>query len=251
MITFKSSEQIVFQRMLEVANGVQMLKSPDELIGTLFEINDALDIQGSVFVSFARNDDSHESYRFVNASPAGWCQEYISNAWYTIDPCILYATTNSEPTLIKNIPVRTQGQRRMLEAAARWGFKSGIVVPSHSPSGRSRMGVLYLGSADPEALDEKALGQLRLVLRSISSELLDWWTRQVRSELLAGGGLSAEEIAILRLTREGLTSREIASSLGTTTKGAVDQRLYKLTTKFRSPNRKDAADLAYQLGLLS
>lgn len=245
------NEQTVFQRMLAVANGVQLLKSPDELIGTLFEINDALDIQGSVFVSFARNDDSHESYRFVNASPPGWCQEYISNAWHTIDPCILYASTNSEPTLIKNIPVRTQGQRRMLEAAAQWGFRSGIVVPSHSPSGRSRMGVLYLGSDDPEALDEQALGQLRLVLRSISSELLDWWTRQVRSELLAGGGLSAEEIAILRLTREGLTSKEIACSLGTTTKGAVDQRLYKLTTKFGSPTRKDAAELAYQLGLLS
>jgi DNA-binding CsgD family transcriptional regulator len=244
------NDQAVLARMMAIANGLQLLRKPDELIGTLFEINDILDIQGSVFVSFARNDDSHESYRFVNASPPGWCQEYISNAWHTIDPCILYAATNGEPTLIKNIPVRSQGQRRMLEAAARWGFSSGIVVPSHSPSGRSRMGVLYLGSDDPERLDERALGQLRLVLRAISSELLDWWTRQVRAELLAGGGLSADEVAMLRLAREGLTSKEIAQSVGYT-KGAVDQRLHRLSTRFGSPSRKDAAELAYQLGLLS
>jgi len=240
----------IFTRMMDVANGLPNHKSPDELIAGLFEINDILGISGSVFVSFSRADETRESYRFVNASPSGWCQEYMSRAWYTIDPCILYAATNSEPALITRIPVRSAGQRQMLEAAAKWGFNSGIVVPAHSPSGRSRMGVLYLGSEDPFGFEEDALRDLRLVLRAISAELLDWWTRMERAKLLADGDLSADDIEMLRLTREGLTSKDIGESLGYT-KGAVDQRMHRLTTKFNSPSRKDAADLAYQLGLLS
>lgn len=239
----------ILARMMEVANHLPNLKRPDELIAELFEINDILGINGSVFVSFARNDQTHESYRFVNASPPGWCQEYISRAWYTIDPCILYAAINNSPTLIGRIPVRTAGQRLMLETAAKWGFHSGIVVPAHSPSGRSRMGVLYLGSEDPKGLDDDALSDLRLVLRALAGELLDWWTRMVRAELLAGGDLSSEEVEMLRLTRQGFTSHDIANNLGFS-KGAVDQRMHRLTTKLNSASRKEAADLAYQLGLL-
>jgi DNA-binding CsgD family transcriptional regulator len=239
----------ILTRIMEVANHLADLKSPDELITELFEINDVLGINGSVFVSFARNDDTHESYKFFNASPPGWCQEYMSNAWQTIDPCILYAAINNSPTLISRIPVRTAGQRLMLDAAARWGFRSGIVVPAHSPSGRSRMGVLYLGSEDPQRFDDEALNDLRLVLRALAGELLDWWTRLVRAELLAGGDLSRVDVEMLRLTRQGFRSNDIATSLGLS-KGAVDQRMHRLTAKFNSPSRKDAADLAYQLGLL-
>ena len=112
------------------------------------------------------------------------------------------------------------------------------------------MGVLYLGSNDAEYLDHEALKQLRLVLRAVTSELLDWWTRQVRSELLAGTQLSSDDVNMLRLTLEGLGSKEIAGHIGTT-KNAIDQRMHRIIAKFESNSRRDAANIAFQYGLLS
>lgn len=236
--------------VIELAEQISLMSTTHELTAAMWRFNDLLGLSGSVFVSFAREDDSRESYRFINACPAAWCQEYNANAWFTIDPCLLYSMTHNEPTLIKDIALKSRGQRNMMEAAKRCGFASGIVVPAHSPSGRSRMGVLYLGSEEAQYLDETALKQLRLVLRAVSNELLDWWTKQVRMELLVATQLSAEEKDMLLFTLDGLGSKEIAVHLGTT-KNAVDQRMHRITSRFNSHSRRDAANMAFQYGLLS
>lgn len=246
----KFSDPSLLTKVLELTEHMASYGSSHELTAAMWRFNELLGLSGSVFASFAREDESRESYRFINACPPAWCQEYNANAWFTIDPCLLYALTHNEPTLIQDIPLRSRGQRNMMEAARRCGFASGIVIPAHSPSGRSRMGVLYLGSNDPQYLDESALKQLRLVLRAVTSELLDWWTKQVRTELLAGTQLSAEEKDMLRLTLDGLGSKEIAGHLGTT-KNAIDQRMHRIISKFDSYSRRDAANLAFQYGLLS
>lgn len=246
----KFADPNLLSRLFEMTERIASFTTTHDLTAAMWHFNETLGLSGSVYASFAREDDSRESYRFINACPAAWCQEYNASAWYTIDPCLLYSLTHNEPALIQDIPLRSRGQKNMMEAAKRCGFASGLVVPAHSPSGRSRMGVLYLGSDDPDYLDQSALKQLRLVLRAVSSELLDWWTRQVRTELLAGGELSQQEKDMLRMTLEGLGSKEIAVHLGTT-KNAIDQRMHRLINRFESPSRRDAANLAFQYGMLS
>ena len=236
-------------RLVSLAEGIMEYRNTGELTEVMYQINELLGLSGSVFASFAREDESRESYRFINTMLPSWCQEYNAHAWYTIDPCLLYSLTHNEPALIKDLPLHSRGQRIMMETAKQYGLASGLVIPAHSPSGRSRMGVLYLVSDDPDYLNESALRHLRFVLRALAGELLDWWTRQIRSELLAGGELSAIERDVLRMTHDGLGSKEIATHLGLT-KNAVDQRLHRLTARFESFSRKDAANLAFQYGLL-
>ena len=221
-----------------------------DLTVTMWELNELLGLTGSVFVSFAREAELRDSYRFINACPAAWCQEYNASAWYMIDPCLLYSLTHSEPAPIEDIPVKSRGQRNMMEAARRCGFVSGWVIPSHSPSGRSRMGVLYLGSDDPQHFGKTAIKQVRPILRAISGELLDWFTRQVRQELMSGGDLSTDEKEMLLMTFKGAGSKEIANHLQMT-KSAVDQRLHRLSSRFDSSSRREAAQLAYEFGLLT
>jgi DNA-binding CsgD family transcriptional regulator len=236
-------------RLVGLAEGITDHRTTGTLMEVMYRVNELLGLTGSVFVSFAREDESRESYRFINTMLPAWCQEYNAHAWYTIDPCLLYSLTHNEPALIKDLPLHSRGQRIMMETAKQYGLASGFVIPAHSPSGRSRMGVLYLVSGDPDHLNESALRHLRLVLRALAGELLDWWTRQIRSELLSGGELSKIETEVLRMTHQGLGSKEIATHLGLT-KNAVDQRLHRLTNRFDCFSRKDAANLAYQYGLL-
>ena len=246
----KFADPLLLIQVIKLTEEMAGFQTTHELTAAMWHLNELLGLSGSVFASFAREDESRESYRFINACPAAWCQEYNANAWFTIDPCLLYALTHNEPTLIKDIELRSRGQRNMMEAARRCGFASGIVIPAHSPSGRSRMGVLYLGSSDAQYLDQLALKHLRLVLRAVTSELLDWWTRQVRAELLAGTQLTTDDVHMLRLTLEGLGSKEIAGHIGTT-KNAIDQRMHRIIAKFDSHSRQKAANTAYQFGLLS
>ena len=246
----KLSDPSLFSSVIELAEQISAMSTTHELTAAMWRFNDILGVSGSVFTSFAREDDSRESYKFINACPAAWCQEYNANAWFTIDPCLLYSMTHNEPTLIQHIPLKSRGQRNMMDAANRCGFVSGIVVPAHSPSGRSRMGVLYLGSDQAEYLDETALKHLRLVLRAVSNELLDWWTKKVRMELLVATQLTSDEKGMLLFTLDGLGSKEIAVHLGAT-KNAIDQRMHRIVSRFNTQSRKDAANIALQYGLLS
>lgn len=245
-----SMDLALLSHLIDITGQIAESRTSADLTAVMCHFNQVLGLDGSVFVSFAREDDSRESYRFINTCPAAWCQEYNANAWFTNDPFLLYGLENSEPALVDDVPLTTRGQRSMVDAARRFGFKSGIVVPAHSPSGRSRMGVLYMVSSDPDHLNASALQKLRLVLRPLAAELLDWWTRSIRAELLAAGELSEQERLMLKMTLRGYGSKAIASHLGMS-KTAVDQRLFRITGRFESQSRRDAANMAYQYGLLS
>ena len=63
-------------------------------------LSDAATLIGAdaaAFVSFVRDDGSHESFRFLLACDPVWCLEYEQRAWYATDPWLAYALTHSEP----------------------------------------------------------------------------------------------------------------------------------------------------------
>lgn len=239
----------LFNRINQISDSIIGARDSGDLNAALRQLNDVLGCSGSVFMSLARDDESLESYRYVVACPPAWCNEYNKNAWFTIDPCLLYAMTNSEPALIQDIPLRSTGQKNMMAAASLAGFKSGLVIPAHSSIGRSRMGVLYVGSRDPNFFNDATLAKTRILLRSLSGELLDWWIRKARTELLGESTLSVEEIELLRLSHAGHKSKEIAQHMSAS-KAAVDQKLFRISSKFGTSSRKIAAQMAHDFGML-
>jgi DNA-binding CsgD family transcriptional regulator len=185
----------------------------DALVSTR-QIIEACGGQWFVFSSLHPRDQSPErvTFRFLIGCRPEWCQEYNRHRWYTIDPFLEYALTNTAPIVGSEIVLRTPGQREVMEAAARYGFRSIYVVPAHG-SGKGRIGLLYVGSDQPREEGERLFTENRFWLRSLASELLDWSSSRLRDETIASYDLSLEDLKVLEYVRGGFTAPQIAEEL--------------------------------------
>jgi DNA-binding CsgD family transcriptional regulator len=233
----------------ELIQAVASAADEAEAVTLLSQAARCLGAESSAFVSFIRDDGSHESFRFLLACDPVWCHEYQRRAWYAHDPWLQYALAHSEPALVSNIPLGSGKQRELEELARHYGFASGLIVPAPSATSLSRVGVLCLGSSREGYFEAGGLGPLRIAARSLAMELHDWWIGRIKGELLANAGLTEEDLALLRWERRGLGTKAIASTLNTTT-GAVDSRFQRLNQKLGVPNRRAAATLAAEYGLV-
>jgi len=219
------------------------------VIEVLHDAKSALEVDHACFVSFVRDDDSKESFRFLVACDPTWCLEYQRQGWYSGDAWLLYAATNSEPISASQIPLRTKSQRQAAALAAEHGMRSTYVVPAPASSGLSRLGVLVLGSEQSRFFDTDAVAPLKALARSLAMELHEWWVRQVRREIIATHRITHEDLHLLSRERAGMSTKEIAEELGTTV-SAIDSRFHRLSTKFNTPNRRATARLAAEYGLI-
>jgi DNA-binding CsgD family transcriptional regulator len=174
----------------------------------------ALGGESFVFVSLhpGVTTESRATHRFLIGCSPEWCQMYNANKWYMTDPFLEYARSNTAPITGSEIAVETKGQREMLEAASEHGFRSGIVVPVHT-STSERMGVLYVGSDDSQAIGEKRLTAQRLYFRALAMELLDWSIRMARREVLEAHDISEMDLRIMGYLRSGFNAEGIAREL--------------------------------------
>jgi DNA-binding CsgD family transcriptional regulator len=174
----------------------------------------ALGGESYVFVSLHPGDTTanRATHRFLIGCRPEWCQMYNANKWYMTDPFLEYARSNTEPITGSGIVTKTQGQRDMLTAACNNGFRSGIVVPAHT-SDTERMGVLYIGSDDSEAVGEKRLTTQRLYFRALAQELLDWSTRRTKREVLAAHAITEKDLRVVGYVKDGFTAEDIAREM--------------------------------------
>lgn len=107
-----------------------------QAVGVLAAACKQMGLDAAAFVSFVRDDPSHESFRFLLACDPVWCLEYEQQAWYATDPWLAYALTHSEPARGHEIAAGSAQQQAVVELAARYGFRSALIVPA--PSGDRR-----------------------------------------------------------------------------------------------------------------
>ena len=167
-----------------------------------------------VFVSLHPGDttSSRATHRFLIGCRPEWCQMYNANKWYMTDPFLEYARNNTEPITGSGIVTKTQGQRDMLAAASKNGFRSGIVVPVHT-SDTERMGVLYVGSDDSELVGEKRLTAQRLYFRALAQELLDWFIRMTKREVIEAHAITDKDLLVVGYLKDGFTAEDIAREM--------------------------------------
>lgn len=233
-----------------VLEKVDRSKSAAELAVILNEVNERFNLVASVFTSFTREDETFDSYRHVIACPSAWCNQYTAKRWFAIDPCLIYAQQNSEPALVDSIPVRTQGQKALMAAAREFGFESGAVFPAHSAGGRIRMGVLYVAAGDRGSIDVETLQKCKHVFRSLATEMLEWWLRKTREELVSKVRLTDVEMQLLRYELEGYSTKAIALKTGMTP-NSIDARFRRIALRFGENSRRVVAERAYEVGILS
>lgn len=235
--------------VLEVVSRIGSAADEMSAVRLLEEAAHRLGAEVAAFVSFVREDGSHESFRFLLACDAVWCHEYEKRGWYANDPWLAYAQHHSAPIRAEDIPAGSRQQRAAVELAARYGFVSALVVPAPASGGLSRVGVLCLGVSRPNWFDGEGFIAFKLAARSLAMELHEWWIGRVKGELIANARISEEDLVLLRHERLGHGSKTIAAELGCSV-ASVNSRFQRLTDKLGVPNRRGAAILAAEYGLI-
>ncbi|WP_126223397.1 helix-turn-helix transcriptional regulator [Burkholderia ambifaria] len=204
--------------------------------------------QWFVFSSLHPRDQSLErvTFRFLIGCMPQWCQVYNAHRWYTIDPFLEYALTNTAPIVGGDMVLRTAGQREIMDAAASYGFRSIYIVPAHG-SGKGRIGLLYIGSDEERSEGEKTFSRNRFLLRSLASELLDWSSARLKDESIRAFNLDAADLKVLEFVRDGFTAQQIATELHQSP-SMVYSHFKKITNKIGEKHISGAVRFAAERG---
>ena len=80
-------------------------------------------------------------------------------------------------------------------------------------------------------------------------ELHEWWLARIRRELIVKARVTPADLMLLRYEHEGQSSKRIAAALDVST-SSVNSRFQRMIAKLGVPNRKMAARLAAECGLI-
>jgi DNA-binding CsgD family transcriptional regulator len=193
---------------------------------------------------------SNESFHFFIGCSPDLCQIYNKRMWMMNDPFFEYARTNSAPIVGSKIKVQTSGQAEIMQVSAQHGFRSGLVVPTHtSMDANKRMGLLYIGSELPEAIGEPMLLKKRVQFGALGMELLLWWNNRLKQQAMRKFSLLEEEIELLQLSKRGLVAKEIAAIFDINIT-ATYRKLNLIKEKFNVEKIEQAVIEADSAGLL-
>lgn len=236
-------------RVSEIVQRVATATDAAEALVLLKEATRRMGADVAAFGSFIRDDPSHESYRFLVACDPVWCLEYERRAWYADDPWLNYAREHSEPTRAAEIPIETPEQRSIVDLAEEFGVRSAAIIPAPTGGKVTRVGVLCLGSSTIGYFDDAGFTALKVAARSLAMELHEWWIDRIKQELIADKRITQEDLVLLRRERLGHSTKRIAADLDAST-SSIDSRFQRINTKLDVPNRKLAANLAAEYGLI-
>ena len=222
---------------------------PSQAVMLLQRASRRMGADAAVFVSFIPDDGSHASYRFLLACDPSWCFEYQRQLSLADDPWLDYACHHSEPACASAIGARSKTQQNVHSLAERFGFRSAVIVPAPSGVGLSRAGMLCLGSNTPGFFEADGFITLRTLARGLAMELHEWWIAKLRRELIDDAEVTEGELKLLQWEWQGLNSKQIGNLLGMGPAG-VDSRFQRLNLKLGVPNRRAAAKLAAEYGLI-
>jgi DNA-binding CsgD family transcriptional regulator len=238
-----------FERVSEVVLKVACGTTASDVVDLLHEATNRLGADVSYFVTFIREDISHSSFRFLLACDPQWCVEYESAGWYADDPWLAYGRAHAEPVLASRLTLDTDKEREIVRLAARHHFESTLIVPAPSSGGLTRLGMLCLGSATPRFFEDAGFAALTVAARALATGLHEWSTAQLRRELMEAARISNEELMLLDRQRRGLTTKRIANASGIS-HASINSRFQRLIAKLDVPNRREAARLAAEYGLI-
>lgn len=216
------------------------------------EIVELLGAQSFVYTTLLPPDfhgEEGDLHYFIGCEPE-LCSIYHRRMWIMNDPFFDYARTNSSPIVGSKIKLQTLGQLEMMRVAAEHGFRSGLVVPTHTSMHASmRMGLLYIGLDLPEATGEPRLWRQRVKFGALGTELLLWWSLRLKQQAMRKYSLVDEEVDLLRFSKKGMVANEIAAFLDLKTT-AVYRKLNTIKEKLDVDKIDQAVKLAESVGLL-
>jgi DNA-binding CsgD family transcriptional regulator len=201
------------------------------------------------FVTFVRDDEDLVICRFMLACEASWCRLYLHAGCQHHDPWLVYATHHSEPLVASALDIVAIEHRQVLGLIREGGFHSTLLVPAHSGRSHSRTSLLCLGSRTPGHFEQDQRPSHRILARGLAAEMHEWWSARIRRELVDTAQLTPTELSLVRHQCAGHGSKHIASELNVSP-ASIDSRFQRLHAKLGVPNRRLAARLLVDSGLI-
>jgi LuxR family transcriptional regulator, quorum-sensing system regulator SolR len=194
------------------------------------------------------------SYVWTNL-PLEWVRRYDQNSYVEVDPRVTDAIMHTTPLLWDRFAFpNTRRLRAFFDDAAKFGVCSGVAVGLRDPL-RALAG-FYLGSARPKIDDAERVrffniqGDILLLAHFIHALL----TTNVMGRGLPapsiGAALSPRERECLQLAAKGLSSSQIAATLGIGER-TVHFHIGNLLSKLGVGNRHEAIARAVSAGFIS
>lgn len=209
----------------------------------------ALGAERAAFVTFVGGGSELSSCRFMLDCEPEWCRRYLDGGCLVHDPWLAYAAKESEPVVASALNIVDPAQRSVVALAVEAGFASAVLVPAHTGAGHGRVSLLCLGHQEPGYFEAGGLARLRVSARSLALELHDWWLACIRQELLLRLRITQRDLALLEHLCMGHSSKRIADELKVSC-GSVNSRYQRLIAKLGVANRRMAAQLAVECGLM-
>lgn len=236
-------------RIADVAERIASAHDQATALALLREGVNALGAENAVFVSFIRDNADLSACRFMLVCEPDWCRRYIEADCFAHDPWLAYAAHHSEPIAASSLPVLDAEGQRVIALAMQNGFASAALVPAHSGAGHSRISLLCLGSSTTGFFEGEGFGRFRLGARLIAAEMHDWWLSRIRRELIVKARITQADLELLRHEHQGHSSKRIAAELHVS-RSSINSRFQRMNMKLGVPNRRQAARLAVECGLL-
>ena len=209
---------------------------------------DALGAPSAVFISFVRDSVDISCCRVLLAGDPDWCRRHLTEAQLPTDPWLAYAAQHGEPVLASSLsgqPVATAGQGH----ATDHGFASALLLPAHSGTGHSRISLLVLGADEPGFYEHMPDARLRFGARGLAQAFHDWWLHRIKAELVLRARITEGDLELLRHQHLGHSSKRIAADLRVRP-SSINSRFQRMNVKLGVPNRRVAAQLAAECGLI-
>lgn len=239
-------------KLEEFSLKIQLCRQDGFLTMLLQDIFKDIGVSSFIFLTLLQDSKNRDSYRYHIGCNPNFFNIYNSRKWHAIDPFIAHAKKVGKPILIdelkRKILDESQSQKDFFYNLSEYGFKAGIIIPAYTASNK-RMGLLIAGNDD--CLDGNLILQRnRVTLRAIASELLDWWVVKLQSKAVDVSKLKTEDLQLLKLAYFQNTASDMALSLGLTT-SQVNNKFRVINELFDVDNKKDAADIAMEYGIIT
>lgn len=209
----------------------------------------ALGAERAWFASVDCHGDGFDALCMQSACNPSWTRRYLDEQLYRSDPWLLYARKHAEPLPASRLNALTEEQEATRKLAAEAGFVSCALMPAHAGNRPASFGLLVLGHSRPDYFEEGSFALLRVCGRSLAIELHGWWLEHRRREQLAAVRLTDDDLVLLELHVKGRNSDEIANVLHVT-RQSINSRFQRLNKRLRVPNRRAAAQVALECGLI-
>jgi DNA-binding CsgD family transcriptional regulator len=202
----------------------------------------------SLFMNYM-DSDSRTLHRVLLACDPRWAIEYEQQGWFGDDPWLKYARHHTEPIRGSEIVLSSPADPAFFELGERFGFRSSVIVPAPPSPRLVRVGVLCLGSSRPGYFEADGFVPLKVVARSVAMELNEWWSTRMGRELVTKSRLTPEDLVLLSHELNGGSTKTIARQLGITAT-SIDSRFQRINAKLGVENRRAAARLVAEYGLI-